>query len=232
MSSTAGTLVLARHGESVWNLESRFTGWTDVPLSDRGRDEAKRAGRKLVEAGFRPDVLHTSLLSRAIFTAQIALEEMGRPWIPVHRSWRLNERHYGALQGLNKEETAKKHGPEQVKLWRRSYDVPPPALTGDDPRHPRNDERYRTLSPEVPPATESLADVVVRLLPYWQDVLAPQLRAGQHVLVVAHGNSLRALIKQLDGISDADIVGLELPTGVPITYTFDADLRKLGRTGL
>jgi len=232
MSSTAGTLVLTRHGESVWNLEGRFTGWTDVPLSDKGRDEARRAGKKLADAGFRPDVLHTSLLSRAIFTAQIALEEMGRPWIPVQRSWRLNERHYGALQGLNKEETARKHGPEQVKLWRRSYDVPPPALTDDDPRHPKHDERYLTLSPEVPPATESLADVVVRLLPYWQDVLAPQLRAGQHVLVVAHGNSLRALIKQLDGISDSDIVGLELPTGAPITYSFDAQLRKLGRTGL
>jgi 2,3-bisphosphoglycerate-dependent phosphoglycerate mutase len=219
------TLVLLRHGESVWNLENRFTGWTDVGLTDRGVAEAVSAGDLLTAAGIAPDVAFTSLLTRAILTLQTTLEVMDRSWIPVQRSWRLNERHYGALQGLDKAETAAEHGEEQVQIWRRSYAIPPPPLAPDDARHPRHDPRYRDLPPDVLPAAESLSDVVVRMLPYWHDAVAPALLAGRTPLVSAHGNSLRALVKHLDGISDEDIPALNIPTGVPRVYTLDGDLK-------
>jgi 2,3-bisphosphoglycerate-dependent phosphoglycerate mutase len=222
-------LVLLRHGESDWNRENRFTGWTDVDLSTTGREEAKRAGRVLLDKGFTFDVAYTSLLKRAIRTLWIGLDEMDLMWIPVLRSWRLNERHYGALQGLNKAETAAKHGDEQVKIWRRSYDIPPPPLDPSDPRHPGHDRRYSMLSAEQLPRTESLKDTVARFLPYWHQEIAPDVKAGKRVLIAAHGNSLRALVKHLDGISDADIVELNIPTGLPLVYELDDDLRPLRR---
>jgi 2,3-bisphosphoglycerate-dependent phosphoglycerate mutase len=218
------TLVLLRHGESLWNLENLFTGWTDVGLTDRGEAEAREAGQLIKQEGPEPDVLHTSVLVRAIKTAELALAEMGLEYLPVKRSWRLNERHYGALQGLNKKETADEHGAEQVLLWRRSYDVRPPALTLEDERHPRHDPRYQRLAPDVVPATECLEDVVERMLPYWHDSIVPDLREGHVPLVVAHGNSLRALVKHLDRISDEDIIDLNIPTGVPLVYQLDEDL--------
>jgi 2,3-bisphosphoglycerate-dependent phosphoglycerate mutase len=221
------TLVLLRHGESTWNKENRFTGWTDVDLSELGRDEAKKAGQLLKAEGYVFDVAYTSVLKRAIRTLWAVLDEMDLMWIPVHRHWRLNERHYGALQGLNKAETAAKHGDAQTKIWRRSYDVPPPALTPDDPRHPGRDPRYAKLAPEDVPLTECLKDTVNRFLPYWHDVIAPAVRQGDRVLVTAHGNSLRALVKYLDGISDADIVELNIPTGIPLVYELDADLKPI-----
>jgi 2,3-bisphosphoglycerate-dependent phosphoglycerate mutase len=217
-------LVLLRHGESVWNRENRFTGWTDVDLSAQGAEEARAAGRLLKDAGWSFDLAHTSLLKRAIRTLHLALEELDQLWIPVHKDWRLNERHYGALQGLNKAETAAKFGEAQVLAWRRSYDTPPPALAADDERHEGRDPRYRGLAV---PHTECLKDTVARVLPYWESAIAPAVRADQRVLVAAHGNSLRALIKHLDGVSDADIVGLNVPTGVPLVYELDANLRPL-----
>jgi 2,3-bisphosphoglycerate-dependent phosphoglycerate mutase len=220
-------LVLLRHGESTWNLENRFTGWTDVDLTPKGIEEAHEAGRLLREGGFTFDVAHTSLLKRAIRTLWITLDDMDLMWIPVHRSWRLNERHYGALQGLNKAETAAQYGEEQVKIWRRSYATPPPPLTQDDPRHPGRDRRYDDLRPEELPLAESLADTVARFLPYWHESIVPELRAGKRVLIAAHGNSLRALVKHLDGVSDDEIVGLNIPTGIPLVYELDDDLRLL-----
>jgi 2,3-bisphosphoglycerate-dependent phosphoglycerate mutase len=220
-------LVLLRHGESVWNRENRFTGWTDVDLSDRGREEAREAGRLLREGGFEFDLAFTSLLKRAIRTLWIALDEMDLMWLPVRNSWRLNERHYGALQGLNKAETAAKFGDEQVKIWRRSYDIPPPALEGGDARHPRNDRRYAGLDPAELPLTECLKDTVARFLPLWNEAIAPEVRAGRRVLIAAHGNSLRALIKYLDGVSERDIVELNVPTGIPLVYELDAELKPL-----
>ncbi|HEV3231424.1 MAG TPA: 2,3-diphosphoglycerate-dependent phosphoglycerate mutase [Candidatus Dormibacteraeota bacterium] len=220
-------LVLLRHGESTWNLANRFTGWHDVPLSERGVAEAREAGRQLRDAGIGLDVLHTSLLERAIVTANLALAEMGLAWLPVSRSWRLNERHYGGLEGLDKRETTEKYGEAQVMIWRRSYGVPPPALDPDDPRHPRHDLRYRSLPPEVLPASESLADVLARMLPYWQDAIVPDIRAGRRVLVAAHGNSLRALVKHLEGLTEDEVLALNIPTGVPRAYELDRDLRPL-----
>ena len=218
-------LILLRHGQSTWNLENLFTGWHDVPLSEAGAEEARQAGRLLRSEGTRPDVLHTSVLVRAIDTAQLALAEMEMTWLPVRRSWRLNERHYGDLQGLNKQETAERHGEQQFKLWRRSYDVPPPPLSPDDPRHPRHDRRYRDLPPELLPASECLKDVLERMLPYWYDAIVPDLRRGLVPLVVAHGNSLRALVKHLDGLTEEQVVELNLPTGIPLLYELDGDLR-------
>jgi len=220
-------LVLLRHGQSTWNLENRFTGWEDVPLTEQGEAEAREAAGLLLEAGVRPDVVHTSLQVRAIETANLCLSEMGLAWLPAHRSWRLNERSYGALQGLNKLETAQKYGDEQVLIWRRSYATPPPELSLDDPRHPRHDPRYRDLPPEVLPSAESLQDVVERMVPYWQDGIVPDLRAGRCVLVAAHGNSLRALVKHLDGTSEEDIVQMNIPTGVPLVYDLDDHLRPI-----
>ena len=215
------TLVILRHGESTWNRRNLFTGWHDVPLSEVGREEAVAAGATLLEAGLWFDVLHTSLLTRAVETANLALAALGQPWLPVRRSWRLNERHYGALQGLDKKETTELHGAAQTKLWRRSYDVPPPPVDLDSPEHPIHDRRYRLLPPDVLPATECLADVVARVLPYWHDAIVPELRAGLSPLVVAHGNSLRALVKHLEHISDEDIAELNIPTGVPRRYVLD-----------
>ncbi len=220
-------LVLLRHGESVWNKENRFTGWIDVGLSEKGVEEAKESGRVLLEEGFVFDVAYTSVLKRAIKTLWLAQEEMDLMWIPVHHSWRLNERHYGALQGLNKTETVEKHGMEQVKIWRRSYDVPPPALTLDDPHYPGRDPRYADVPQEELPLTECLKDVVARFLPYWHDTLAPAVKAGKRVIIAAHGNSLRALVKYLDNVSDQEIVGLNIPTGIPLVYELNADLRPL-----
>ena len=218
-------LVVLRHGESTWNAENRFTGWTDVDLSELGEEEARLAGRLLAaESGIEVDSVHTSVLTRAVRTANLALDEMGRSYLPVQRHWRLNERHYGALQGLNKKETAERHGAEQVKAWRRSYDVPPPPVSPDDPNHPVNDPRYRLVPPSAMPATECLRDVAVRLLPYWEDVIGPELLAGRTVFVVAHGNSLRALAKFLEHISDEDIVDLNIPTGFPRIYELDRSL--------
>lgn len=217
------TLVLLRHGESEWNRRNLFTGWYDADLTDLGREQAVEAGRALLDAGIEVDVVHTSVQTRAIRTADLALDVMGRLWVPVRRSWRLNERHYGALQGLDKKETSERYGKEQVFEWRRSYDVPPPPLAWDDERHARFDPRYRSLPPAVIPASECLADVVARMLPYWFDVIVPDLATGATVLVAAHGNSLRALIKQLDGISDTDIPALNLPTGVPILVELGDD---------
>ncbi len=220
-------LVLLRHGESVWNLENIFTGWTDVGLSARGREEAREAGRLMMADGFVFDIAHTSVLRRAITTLDLALAEMDLSWIEVRKHWRLNERHYGALQGLNKKETADEHGLEQVHLWRRSYDVRPPALTTDDERHSGGDPRYRWLPPEMIPASECLKDVVDRMLPYWYDAIVPDIRNGKRVIVAAHGNSLRALVKHLDEISDEEITGLNIPTGIPLVYELDGDLRPL-----
>jgi 2,3-bisphosphoglycerate-dependent phosphoglycerate mutase len=216
---------LLRHGESTWNLENLFTGWTDVPLSDRGIREAIDAGRLMREAGLRPGVVHESLLLRAIQTTQLALAEMQMSWVPVKRTWRLNERHYGALQGLNKKQTAERYGEEEVKLWRRSYDVRPPALDPSDERHPSHDPRYAGLPPELLPSAECLRDVVERMLPYWYDAIVPDLLVHPCVLVSAHGNSLRALVKHLDALSDGEVVELNIPTGVPRVYELDGDLR-------
>lgn len=220
-------LVLIRHGESTWNKEGRFTGWTDVDLSDKGREEARAAGQLLKHEGYGFDLVFTSLLKRAIRTSNIVLDELDQLWLPVQRSWRLNERHYGALQGLNKAETAAKHGDAQVKIWRRAYDIPPPPLTADDPRHPSHDPRYQGLAASDLPLAESLKDTVDRFLPYWHTSIAPAIGAGQRVLVAAHGNSLRALVKYLDGVSDSAIVELNIPTGIPLVYEMDAALRPL-----
>ena len=231
------TLVILRHGESTWNAENRFTGWTDVDLSPRGEEEAREAGRLLAtEAGVGVDAVHTSVLTRAVRTANLALDVMGRSYLPVRRTWRLNERHYGVLQGLNKRETADRYGAEQVRLWRRSYDVPPGAVAREDPNHPANDPRYSAVPLSALPATECLRDVVRRLVPYWEDAIAPELLAGRAVLVVAHGNSLRALVKHLESISDEDIPGLDIPTGFPRVYELDSALgvvsaRYLGDVG-
>ena len=220
-------LVLLRHGESTWNRENRFTGWTDVDLTEKGRTEARDAGRLMVAEKFEFDVAYTSVLKRAIRTVWIALDEMDLLWIPVHRAWRLNERHYGALQGLNKAETAAQHGEAQVKIWRRSYDIPPPPLTGQDPRHPSHDRRYAGLTRHELPLTESLKDTVARFLPYWHDTVAPAIRAGRRVIIAAHGNSLRALVKFLDNVSDQDIVDVNIPTGIPLVYLLNDDLEPL-----
>jgi 2,3-bisphosphoglycerate-dependent phosphoglycerate mutase len=222
-------LVLIRHGESTWNRENRFTGWTDVDLSDRGREEARAAGRLLKQHGYAFDVTFTSVLTRAIRTWWIVLEELDQLWLPVHRSWRLNERHYGALQGLNKAETAARHGDAQVKIWRRAYDIAPPPLTQEDDRHPSRDARYAGLAASELPLTESLEDTVARFLPYWHETIAPAIRGGQRVLIAAHGNSLRALVKYLDQISDTDIVELNIPTGIPLVYELDDQLKPLNR---
>ena len=220
-------LILLRHGESLWNKENLFTGWTDVDLSERGREESRQAGRSLGEGGCSFDVAYSSVLKRAIRTLWILLDEMDRMWIPVRNDWRLNERHYGALQGLNKAETAVKYGAEQVQLWRRSYLVRPPALDEADPRHPRFDPRYIRLGRELLPAAECLKDTVERVLPFWQESIVPAFRRGERPLIVAHGNSLRGLIKYLDRVSDDDIVNLEIPTGRPLVYELDQDLRPL-----
>jgi len=220
-------LVLIRHGESTWNKENRFTGWTDVDLSEKGVEEAKAGGRLMREGGYVFDVAYTSVLKRAIKTLWLALEEMDQMWIPIHNSWRLNERHYGALQGLNKAETAAKHGMELTHIWRRSYDTPPPALTIDDARHPRHDPRYASLSAADLPLTECLKDTVARFLPLWHQTIAPAVQSGQRVLIAAHGNSLRALVKYLDNIPDADIVELNIPTGIPLVYELTDDLKPI-----
>lgn len=220
-------IVLLRHGESIWNQENLFSGWTDVDLSERGVAEAHRAGKLLKAEGYRFDVAFTSVLKRAIRTLWITLDEMDLMWIPIHHSWRLNERHYGALQGLNKAETAAKYGDAQVKIWRRSYDVQPPALEKDDPRWPGKDPRYAALQPEDVPTTECLKDTVARFLPYWRETIAPTVKSGQQVIIAAHGNSLRALVKYLDNISDEEIVELNIPTGVPLIYELDQDLKPI-----
>ena len=220
-------LVLLRHGESIWNQENRFTGWTDVDLTDKGREEAREAGRLLAAEKFEFDIAHTSVLKRAIRTLWIVQDEMDLFWIPVLRSWRLNERHYGALQGLNKSETAAEHGEAQVKIWRRSYDIAPPPLTPADPRHPSRDRRYASLSPQELPLTESLKDTVARFLPYWHQAIAPDILAGRKVLIAAHGNSLRALVKYLDHVSEEEIVELNIPTGIPLVYLLNEDLKPL-----
>ena len=220
-------LVLLRHGESVWNKENLFTGWTDVDLSERGRVEAEEAGRTFKEQGYTFDLAFTSVLKRAIRTLWVVLDEMDLMWIPVIRDWRLNERHYGALQGLNKAQTAAKYGERQVKVWRRSYDIRPPALEASDPRFPGKDPRYKDLTQEQLPLTECLKDTVARFLPCWHDLIAPTVRAGKQVLITAHGNSLRALVKYLDNISDSEIVELNIPTGMPLVYELDDDLRPL-----
>ena len=220
-------LVLLRHGESTWNQENRFTGWVDVGLTEKGISEAIEAGRQLHKEGYVFDIAYTSVLKRAIKTLWLVLEEMDLMWIPVYRSWRLNERHYGALQGLNKAETAEKHGIEQTQIWRRSYDVPPPPLTPDDERYPGRDPRYADLSADELPLTECLKDTVARFLPYWKDTIAPAVRSGQRVIIAAHGNSLRALVKYLDHVSDQDIVGLNIPTGIPLVYELENDLTPI-----
>jgi len=220
-------VVLLRHGQSTWNEENRFTGWTDVDLSELGREEARDAGRLMKEAGFAFDLAFTSVLRRAIKTLDIALDGMDQLWIPVTKHWRLNERHYGALQGLNKAETAAKHGEDQVKIWRRSYDIPPPPLTPDDERYAGRDPRYAGLKPGEIPASESLKDTVARFLPYWHETIAPTIARGTRVLIAAHGNSLRALVKYLDHVSDQDIVELNIPTGIPLVYELDESLRPV-----
>ena len=220
-------LVLLRHGESTWNKENRFTGWTDVDLTERGRQEALEAGRLLKEGGFVFDVAFTSVLKRAIKTLGLALDVLDQLWIPVTKHWKLNERHYGALQGLNKAETTAKHGEAQVKIWRRSYDIPPPPLSPDDPRHPSRDSRYKGLSTADLPLTESLKETVARFLPYWHETIAPAVRSGQRVVIAAHGNSLRALVMYLDGIDEQTIVELNIPTGIPLVYELDDDLRPV-----
>lgn len=223
------TLVLIRHGESVWNKENRFTGWTDVPLSEKGHEEAAAAGRLLKAEGFVFDECYTSVQRRAIHTLWHILDQMDLMWLPVHRAWKLNERHYGALQGLNKAETAAEHGEDQVKIWRRSYDTPPPALETSDERWPGHDPRYANLSDRDIPSTECLKDTVARVVPYWDNEIAPKIRAGKRLIIAAHGNSLRALVKHLDGISDEDIVGLNIPTGMPLVYELDTDLNPVSK---
>ncbi len=220
-------LALLRHGESLWNKENRFTGWTDVDLSEKGLEEAVAAGRLLRESGFVFDIAYTSVLKRALRTCWIALDELDLLWIPMEKSWRLNERHYGALQGLNKAEIAAKHGDAQTKIWRRSYDIPPPPLDDTDPRHPKNDPRYAGLAPADLPSSEALKNTVARFMPYWEGTIAPAIRSGQRVLITAHGNSLRALVKYLDHVSDTDIVGLNIPTGIPLIYELDDSLAPL-----
>jgi 2,3-bisphosphoglycerate-dependent phosphoglycerate mutase len=220
-------VVLLRHGESFWNRENRFTGWTDVDLSERGIVEAKQAGEDLKKEGFTFDLAFTSVLKRAIRTLWIVMDELDLMWIPVVNSWRLNERHYGALQGLNKSETAAKFGEQQVHIWRRSYDIPPPALEEQDPRYPGNDPRYRELKKDELPLTECLKDTVNRFLPYWHQTIAPEIRKGKKVIIAAHGNSLRALVKYLDNISDDEIVGLNIPTGMPLVYELDSELKPM-----
>jgi 2,3-bisphosphoglycerate-dependent phosphoglycerate mutase len=221
------TLVLLRHGESTWNKENRFTGWTDVDLSDKGRAEARAAGRLLKEGGYAFDLVFTSVLKRAIWTSVLALDELDQLWLPVERSWRLNERHYGALQGLNKAETAARHGEDQVKIWRRAYAIAPPPLDANDERHPSRDPRYQNMPPSELPRTESLKDTVDRFLPYWHESIAPRISAGSRVMLAAHGNSLRALVKYLDAISDEAIVELNIPTGIPLVYELDANLKPI-----
>lgn len=225
-------IILLRHGQSTWNLENRFTGWTDVDLSEQGVKEASDAGKLLRAERFEFDLVYTSVLKRAIRTMWIALDELDQMWLPVIRHWRLNERHYGALQGLNKAETAAKHGEEQVKIWRRAYDIPPPPLEETDERYPGKDRRYAELSKGELPLTESLKDTVARFVPYWLDTIAPQVKAGKRVLIVAHGNSLRALVKHLDNISDKDIIELNIPTGIPLMYELDANLKPIRSTYL
>ncbi|MGK2859360.1 MAG: 2,3-diphosphoglycerate-dependent phosphoglycerate mutase [Thermoanaerobaculia bacterium] len=220
-------LMLLRHGESAWNKENRFTGWTDVRLTPKGIEEAKEAGRLMKQEGLVFDIAYTSVLSRAIQTLWLALEEMDLMWIPVVNDYRLNERHYGGLQGLNKAETAEKHGADQVKIWRRSYDIPPPVLTIDDPRHPSKDPRYASVDPAALPLTESLKDTVARFLPLWHETIAPMVKSGKRVIIAAHGNSIRALVKYLDNISEADIVELNIPTGIPLVYELDKDLKPI-----
>ena len=224
------TLILLRHGESEWNAKNLFTGWVDVSLSQKGVEEAKRGGQLLKEKKLLPDIVHTSLLRRAIDTSQLALDTCDRMWIPVRRSWRLNERHYGALQGKDKKETLAQYGEEQFKLWRRSYDVPPPPIDDADPYSQANDPRYTEIGSSVP-KTECLKDVVARMLPYWEESIAPDLKTGKRILVTAHGNSLRALVKHLDGISDGDIAELNIPTGIPLLYKLDAQLRPIIKGG-
>lgn len=223
-ASAIGDLVILRHGESEWNQLNLFTGWHDVDLTAKGRAEASASGLTMANAGLRFDVCHTSVLTRAVLTAHLALEAMGMVWLPVQRHWRLNERHYGALQGLDKKETTERHGAEQVKLWRRSFDVAPPEVDTSSPEHPLNDPRYRLIAPDALPGAECLYDVVVRVMPYWHDVIVPQLRAGQNVLVTAHGNSLRALLMHLEGVSSEDIAEVNIPTGAPRRYTFADDM--------
>lgn len=223
------TLVLIRHGESTWNLENRFTGWTDVPLTPTGIEQARRAGQLLADEGLDFDLCHTSVLKRATHTLWHCLDALDRTWLPVVHSWRLNERHYGALQGLNKADMARQYGEAQVLAWRRSYDTPPPPLAPDDPRGERGDRRYARLAPGQVPLTECLKDTVARVLPFWNEAMAPAILSGKRLLVAAHGNSLRALIKYLDGISDADIVGLNIPNGVPLVYQLDAQLQPIAR---
>jgi 2,3-bisphosphoglycerate-dependent phosphoglycerate mutase len=223
------TLVLIRHGESVWNKENRFTGWKDVPLSEKGHEEAAAAGRLLREEGYTFDEAYTSVLKRAIRTLWHVMEEMDLMWVPVTRAWELNERHYGALQGLNKAETAAEHGEEQVKIWRRSYDTRPPALKESDERYPGHDRRYASLAKDKIPLTECLKDTVERVVPYWDNVLAPRIRVGKRLIIAAHGNSLRALVKHLDQISDDEIVGLNIPTGMPLVYELDEQLKPISK---
>jgi len=223
-----GKLILVRHGQSTWNVENLFTGWTDVDLSEQGLNEAAQAGRELLAEQLHADIAFTSVLKRAIRTLWLMLDEMDRMWIPVERSWRLNERHYGALQGLNKAQTVAQHGDAQVKIWRRSYDIPPPPLASDDKRHPRFDPRYAGVDPALLPATESLKDTLGRVLPFWHARIAPELRSGRNVLVVAHGNSLRAMVKMLDDVPEGEITELNIPTGVPLLYELDASLKPLG----
>jgi 2,3-bisphosphoglycerate-dependent phosphoglycerate mutase len=220
-------LVLVRHGESIWNKENRFTGWTDVDLSEKGKEEAKKAGQLLKQEGYFFDAAYTSVLKRAIRTLWVIMDEMDLMWIPVYRSWRLNERHYGALQGLNKSEMAAKYGEEQVFIWRRSYDIPPPALTPIDERYPGFDQRYKSLNPGEIPLTESLKDTVARFMPYWHQVLAPEIKTGKKLIIAAHGNSLRALVKYLDNIPEPEIVSLNIPTGVPLVYELDSELKPI-----
>jgi 2,3-bisphosphoglycerate-dependent phosphoglycerate mutase len=220
-------LVVVRHGESIWNMENRFTGWTDIDLSEKGVLEASAGTKAIMDAGLTFDIAYTSVLKRAIRTLWIILDNMDLMWIPVIRNWRLNEKHYGTLQGLNKSETAQKYGEDQVKLWRRSYDIRPPALTTEDPRHPGHDRRYDSLTPNELPATECLKDTVARVIPYWNEVLAPAIKSGKRVLIVAHGNSLRAMVKFLDQIPDSEIVELNIPTGIPLVYELDADLKPI-----
>ena len=220
-------LVLIRHGESTWNLENRFTGWTDVPLTETGVEQAKQAGRLLREAGYEFDVAYTSVLKRAIWTLWHCLDEMDRTWLPVVKNWRLNERHYGALQGLNKADMAKQYGDEQVLIWRRSYDTPPPALEANDPRGQRQDLRYVKLNPGDVPLTECLKDTVARVLPFWNESIAPAIKSGKRIVNAAHGNSIRALVKYLDNVGDNEIVGVNIPNGIPLVYELDADLKPI-----
>lgn len=225
----SGKLILVRHGQSTWNVENLFTGWHDVDLTELGRQEAVLAGRELEREGLEPQIAFVSVLKRAIRTLWIMLDTIDRMWLPTERSWRLNERHYGALQGLDKAQTVAEHGEAQVKIWRRSYDVPPPPLSADDPRHPRFDVRYAGIDPRLLPACESLKDTLARVLPFWEARIVPELSAGKTVLVVAHGNSLRALVKMLDGMSEKDIVEFNIPTGIPLLYELDAGARPIGR---